>query len=96
MKTARIVLSVAALVVVSGEVKADTQMEVYQETNSIVFVIDGQPAMILDKEGLHVREGVSVGGSLQDNGREDFDAHLARVGEAQNRAGGEKEKRDAE
>lgn len=96
MKVLHVFMAAVMLLAVAGEAWAETQMEIYQETNTIIFVIDGQAAMILDKEGLHVREGVSLGGSIQDAGSQSFDDRLAKIGEEQNRLRAGKEGRHAE
>lgn len=85
VRVLRIFMAAVILLAAAGEARAETQMEIYQETNAIIFVIDGQAAMILDKEGLHVREGVSLGGSIQEGNSQSFDDRLAKIGEEQNR-----------
>lgn len=49
-----------------------------QEEGVFHFIIDGQEVARLDSTGLHVRKGISYGGSITDYDPPGFDAHIAQ------------------
>ena len=50
-----------------------TRIEADQAAHAIRFMVDGREEGRIDKEGLHVREGVEHGGALTDVGEAFYD-----------------------
>lgn len=50
----------------------DTRIEVDQDANVIRFFIDGEETMRLDDSGLYVRDNLSYGGKILDDGASSF------------------------
>lgn len=53
-----------------------TRIEINQAAETFVFVIDDKPVALLDKSGLTVREGITYGATLVDEGTEHFDKKI--------------------
>lgn len=54
-----------------------TEIITDEEAGVIRFMIDGKETMRLDESGLHVRENISYGGSITDDGPDGFDSPIA-------------------
>ena len=76
-----VLLAIACLILSSGKglaaegealVPAEkaVQIDADQVSKRFVFIIDHQPVAMLDKQGLHVVEGITYGGTLTDTGTE--------------------------
>lgn len=52
-------------------------IEADQAAKAFVFIIDDEPVAMLDKEGLHVVEGINYGRSLTDKGPDDVRREIA-------------------
>ncbi|GEC36473.1 hypothetical protein JOH52_000824 [Sinorhizobium meliloti] len=53
------------------------------EVKAFRFMIDGLEVARLDSTGLHVRKGLSYGGSITDYDSPGFDAHIAQKAKAE-------------
>jgi hypothetical protein len=53
-----------------------------EEKGVIRFFIKGKEAMRLDESGLHVRDGVTYGGTIGDTGPSSFDDYIAEENQA--------------
>ena len=59
----------------------ETRIEISDKEKRIEFYVDGTLSAVLDKDGLHVREGVNYGAALTDTGGAAFDeAFKPKVG----------------
>lgn len=76
-----VLLAIACLVLSSGKGQAAegdalvptqeaVRIDADQVSKRFVFIIDQQPIAMLDKQGLHVVEGITYGGTIADTGEE--------------------------
>lgn len=66
----------------SADVKS-AELVVDEQNGAVRILIDGRPIVIIDKDGLHVRESINYGGTLTDYGGVGFDQHDGESGHEQ-------------
>lgn len=61
-----------------------TQVITDQEHSRVIIVIDGEPAVMIDKEGLHVVENISYGGRIADLGSDSIQESIKEINTTSN------------
>ena len=69
---------------------ANTRIITDEEHGAVVIVIDGEPAVLIDENGLHVVNELNYGASLTDTGRKHLKSLMSRY-----EATGQKETQNA-